>query len=165
MSICQKFRWDIRWAYLLSDLIVLGLSLTYLDIGRIGLSLLTVVLSGQIIGIIQKIGQKKEADSPEEEQPASDIEPMEMITEEDISAAEAPAEDSLVASTWAEQERIAPEAAASQDEQILDQEQGEILAAEAAMAEDLSLAELPLSDSVVAEMSSSDQDPNTEKRE
>ena len=165
MSICQKFRWDIRWAYLLSDLIVLGLSLTYLDIGRIGLSLLTVVLSGQIIGIIQKIGQKKEADSPEEEQPASDIEPMEMITEEDISAAEAPAEDPLVASTWAEQERIAPEAAASQDEQILDQEQGEILAAEAAMAEDLSLAELPLSDSVVAEMSSSDQDPNTEKRE
>lgn len=165
MSICQKFQLGYP----------LGLSaersdrpwplVTYLDIGRIGLSLLTVVLSGQIIGIIQKIGQKKEADSPEEEQPASDIEPMEMITEEDISAAEAPAEDSLVASTWAEQERIAPEAAASQDEQILDQEQGEILAAEAAMAEDLSLAELPLSDSVVAEMSSSDQDPNTEKRE
>ena len=125
MSICQKFRWDIRWAYLLSDLIVLGLSLTYLDIGRIGLSLLTVVLSGQIIGIIQKIGQKKEADSPEEEQPASDIEPMEMITEEDISAAEAPAEDPLVAPALAEQERIAPEAMAPHEEEVLVMEQGE----------------------------------------
>ena len=54
---------------------------------------------------------------------------------------------------------------APHEEEVLVMEQGETLAAEAAMAEDLSLAELPLSDSVVAEMSSSDQDPNTEKRE
>ena len=63
MSICKRFRWDIRWAYLLSDLIVLALSLTYLDLGRIALSLLTVVLSGQIIGIIQKIGRKQPQDA------------------------------------------------------------------------------------------------------
>lgn len=56
MSICKRTGWDIRWAYLISDLLVLLLSLSYLDIARIGLSVLSVLLSGQIIGLIQKIG-------------------------------------------------------------------------------------------------------------
>lgn len=64
MSISKVTKWDIRWAYLLSDLIVLALSLTYLDFKRIALSLLTVVLSGQIVGIVQKIGRKN-ADTPQ----------------------------------------------------------------------------------------------------
>lgn len=54
MSVCKVTGWDIRWAYLASDLIVLLLSLSYLDVKRIVLSLLTVLLSGQIIGIVQK---------------------------------------------------------------------------------------------------------------
>lgn len=54
MSVCKATGWDIRWAYLASDLIVLLLSLSYLDAKRIALSLLTVLLSGQIIGIVQK---------------------------------------------------------------------------------------------------------------
>ena len=41
--------------YLVSDLTVLTLSLSYIPLKRIAWSLLTVVLSGQIIGIIQKI--------------------------------------------------------------------------------------------------------------
>ena len=54
MSVCKATGWDIRWAYLASDLIVLLLSLSYLDAQRIAMSLLTVILSGQIIGVVQK---------------------------------------------------------------------------------------------------------------
>ena len=42
----------LKWFYLISDSIVLGLSLSYIPLGRIMWSLLTVVLSGQIIDII-----------------------------------------------------------------------------------------------------------------
>ncbi len=41
--------------YLISDLSVLALSLSYIPLSRIVYSLLTVVLSGQIIGQMQKI--------------------------------------------------------------------------------------------------------------
>lgn len=54
MVISTATKSDIRWAYLSSDVIVLVLSLSYLDYKRIALSLLTVLLSGQIIGIVQK---------------------------------------------------------------------------------------------------------------
>ena len=40
-------------ATLASDLLVLALSLSYLDLKRIAVSLLTVVLSGQLIGFVQ----------------------------------------------------------------------------------------------------------------
>lgn len=55
MSICEVTKWDIRFAYLASDLIVLALSVSYLDAERLIMSLLTVLLSGQIIGIVQKL--------------------------------------------------------------------------------------------------------------
>lgn len=45
---------DIRWIYLVTDISVLLLSLTYIPLLRITYSLITVVLSGQIIGLIQK---------------------------------------------------------------------------------------------------------------
>lgn len=48
----------IQWIYLVSDLIVLTLSLSYIPLGRILYSLLTVVLSGQLIGIVQRAGKK-----------------------------------------------------------------------------------------------------------
>ena len=53
MSISHITGWNIRWPYLLSDLIVLLLSLSYIPLERIGYSLLTVILSGQIIGFVQ----------------------------------------------------------------------------------------------------------------
>lgn len=56
MSISTVTKTDIRWTYLASDLIVLVLSLSYLDFKRIALSLLTVLLSGQIIGFVQNAG-------------------------------------------------------------------------------------------------------------
>lgn len=54
MSLSKMTKVEIQWIYLISDLTVLGLSLTYIPFGRILYSLLTVVLSGQIIGWIAK---------------------------------------------------------------------------------------------------------------
>ena len=58
MSVSHVTGWSIEKVYLLSDLIVLLLSLSYIPVKRIGFSLLTVILSGQIIGLIQKIPGK-----------------------------------------------------------------------------------------------------------
>ena len=54
MSLSQILHLPIERIYLASDLIVLALSLSYIPLRRIGYSLLTVILSGQIIGWIQK---------------------------------------------------------------------------------------------------------------
>lgn len=58
MSISSRFHVDIRWVYLISDILVLLMSLTYIPYRRIIYSLLTVFLSGQIIGLIQKFDAK-----------------------------------------------------------------------------------------------------------
>ena len=60
MSISHLTKFPIQNVYLLSDLTVLLLSLSYIPFRRIAYSLLTVVLSGQIIGLIQKIPHRKE---------------------------------------------------------------------------------------------------------
>lgn len=62
MSLSRILRWPIERIYLFSDLLVLLLSLSYIPFRRITYSLLTVVLSGQIIGIIQKINTKERLD-------------------------------------------------------------------------------------------------------
>lgn len=59
MSLNHLFGWPIQRVYLVSDLIVLTLSLSYIPVRRIAYSLLTVVLSGQIIGIVQKVKFRK----------------------------------------------------------------------------------------------------------
>lgn len=55
MSLSKVLPVDIQWIYLISDLTVLLMSLSYIPLHQIMYSLLTVILSGQIIGIIQKI--------------------------------------------------------------------------------------------------------------
>ena len=55
MALSEKLRVQLQWVYLISDLTVLGLSLTYIPVTRIVYSLITVVISGQLIGFIQKI--------------------------------------------------------------------------------------------------------------
>lgn len=55
MSISHVTHINIQWVYLLSDLIVLVLSLSYIPLRRLAYSLLTVILSGQLIGLVQKI--------------------------------------------------------------------------------------------------------------
>lgn len=54
MSLSKVIKKDIQNIYLVSDLIVLGLSLTYIPLRRIRYSLLTVILSGQIVGLVAK---------------------------------------------------------------------------------------------------------------
>lgn len=55
MSISHLTGLGVEKIYLISDLVVLLLSLSYIPLRRIAYSLLTVILSGQIIGWIQKI--------------------------------------------------------------------------------------------------------------
>lgn len=59
MALARLTKLDIQWIYLFTDVVVLGLSVTYIPLERIGWSLLTVILSGQIIGLVQKIGIKR----------------------------------------------------------------------------------------------------------
>ena len=63
MALSARFSLDIRLIYLFTDLTVLGLSLTYIPLRRILFSLLTVLLSGQIVGLLQR-KRKKETDAP-----------------------------------------------------------------------------------------------------
>ncbi|MBQ1281165.1 MAG: YitT family protein [Oscillospiraceae bacterium] len=59
MCLSHALHINIAWVYLVSDALVLGLSLTYIPLQRILWSLLTVVLSGQIIGFVQNFRVKK----------------------------------------------------------------------------------------------------------
>lgn len=65
MSISHATGWKIQWVYLMSDLIVLVMSLSYIPVSRIGYSLFTVLLSGQVIGFIQNFGKPREGDTVE----------------------------------------------------------------------------------------------------
>lgn len=60
MSLTKRTKIPIQWVYLTSDLVVLGASLCYIEPKKILYSLLTVFLSGQIIGwITREKGCKK----------------------------------------------------------------------------------------------------------
>ena len=63
MSISHLTKAPIQWIYLTSDLLVLLLSLSYIPLRRIGYSLLTVLLSGQLIGLVQKIPSRRKPDT------------------------------------------------------------------------------------------------------
>lgn len=54
MSVSHITKVPIQWVYLVSDLTVLLLSLSYIPVRKIAYSLITVILSGQIIGWMQK---------------------------------------------------------------------------------------------------------------
>ncbi len=54
MGLSRLLKCKIQWVYLASDLLVLGLSLSYLPLTRIGYSLLSVILSGQLVGLVSK---------------------------------------------------------------------------------------------------------------
>lgn len=60
MSLNKRYGWNIQNIYLVSDLAVLLISLTYIPFRRIAYSLLTVILSGQIVGWIQRLEKKSE---------------------------------------------------------------------------------------------------------
>ena len=60
MSLSHLTGIPIAWVYLVSDMTILLLSLTYIPINRIIYSMITVTLSGQIIGWIQRIPHRKD---------------------------------------------------------------------------------------------------------
>ena len=55
MTLSHLTRVPIQWVYLFTDAVVLGLSLSYIPPSRLLYSLLTVLLSGQIIGLMQRL--------------------------------------------------------------------------------------------------------------
>ena len=59
MSFARLFRWPIERCYLITDLTVLALSATYIDLPRLACSLLTVLLSGKIIGVVERWGRNR----------------------------------------------------------------------------------------------------------
>lgn len=68
MVISYLTHWNIQWAYLITDLIVLLLSISYIPLERLLCSLLTVALSGQLIGLVQRFGKKQEKELKEKQQ-------------------------------------------------------------------------------------------------
>ena len=67
MCVSHVTHWNIQWVYLLSDFLVLALSVSYIPLNRIGWSVVTVILSGQMIGLIQKIKLPAKMECPESE--------------------------------------------------------------------------------------------------
>ena len=59
MSISDKFRIKIEYVYFLSDFIVLALSLSYIPLKRILYSLVTVMISSKIVGLVQRFHRKE----------------------------------------------------------------------------------------------------------
>lgn len=59
MSVSHLLGWKLQWAYLLGDLTVLALSMTYIPLSKLIYSLLTVILSGQLVGIVQRAKMPK----------------------------------------------------------------------------------------------------------
>lgn len=70
MALHEMLHQPIERIYLVSDLVVLALSATYLPLARLGCSLLTVILSGQLIGLIQRIPSPRHFQKESTEQQA-----------------------------------------------------------------------------------------------
>ena len=60
MSISETLKVKIEYVYLFFDVSILLLSLTYIPLGKILYSLLTVILSGKLVGIVQRFSFRKE---------------------------------------------------------------------------------------------------------
>ena len=55
MSLSRIYKIKIEYVYMISDFSVLLLSLSYIPVQKIGFSLLSVVLSGKIVGLVERI--------------------------------------------------------------------------------------------------------------
>ena len=63
MALSRVTGLGVQWIYLFTDALVLVLSVSYIPVPKLLYSLLTVVLSGQIIGWVQKIGVRKQKEA------------------------------------------------------------------------------------------------------
>ena len=57
ITLSHVFHAKIEYFYMISDVTVLLLSLSYIPVQRIGFSLLTVLLSSKLVGIVQRFGK------------------------------------------------------------------------------------------------------------
>ncbi|MBQ8881706.1 MAG: YitT family protein [Oscillospiraceae bacterium] len=57
ITLSHLFNAKIEYFYMISDITVLLLSLSYIPVQRIGFSLLTVLLSSKLVGIVQRFGK------------------------------------------------------------------------------------------------------------
>ena len=84
MALSHKTRLPISLVYLSTDALVLGLSLLYIPFTRIFYSLITVLLSGQLIGLIERIGRKDTA-MPNYRIVATDLDGTLLNTRDEVS--------------------------------------------------------------------------------
>lgn len=61
ITLSHIFKAKIEYFYMISDITVLLLSLSYIPVQRIGFSLLTVLLSSKLVGIVQRFNFPTEA--------------------------------------------------------------------------------------------------------
>ena len=61
ITLSHIFKAKIEYFYMISDITVLLLSLSYIPVKRIGFSLLTVLISSKLVGIVQRFGGKNES--------------------------------------------------------------------------------------------------------
>ena len=61
ITLSHIFKVKIEYFYMISDFTVLLLSLSYIPVKRIGFSLLTVLISSKLVGIVQRFGGKNES--------------------------------------------------------------------------------------------------------
>ena len=59
LTISHVTRWRLSRSYLFTDLVVLGLSLSYIPVFRIAFSLITVTISSFLIDLVQNFGKEK----------------------------------------------------------------------------------------------------------
>ena len=59
MSISHLTRIPVGWVYLICDVAVLTLSATYIPLSRLWYSFVTVIISGQLIGLISRTGKTR----------------------------------------------------------------------------------------------------------
>lgn len=59
LTISRVTHWRLSRSYLFTDLVVLGLSLTYIPVFRIAFSLITVTISSFLIDLVQNFGKDK----------------------------------------------------------------------------------------------------------
>ena len=64
MTISQKWNIKIEYVYFIFDFLILALSLTYIPLNRILYSLLTVMLSSKLIGLVQRFPFSKKETTP-----------------------------------------------------------------------------------------------------
>lgn len=65
MSISQKWRIKIEYVYFFFDFLILALSLSYIPVRKILYSLLTVILSSKLIGLVQRFQLPKRRSTDE----------------------------------------------------------------------------------------------------